>query len=177
MPQLREVTGTAFVVAELRADENGAAAPLYQDSVVGLFLNDTTREAAAAMAATFPLVKEMVKVRTKYLDDVLEQHLLAHFRQVVILGAGLDTRAVRKQSPGVTYFEIDDPGTLKLKEICYEQQGLDVNVRFIPGNYVRDGVVDLLKRNGFDFNVPTYWPGRPLTSRVFDYYSICTVGS
>lgn len=272
MPQLREVTGTAFVVAELRADENRAAAPLYQDPVVGLFLNDATREAAAAMAATFPPVKEMVKVRTKYLDDVLEQHLLAHFRQVVILGAGLDTRAVRKQSPGVTYFEIDDPGTLKLKEICYQQQGLDVSVRFIPGNYVRDGVVDLLKRNGFDFNVPTYviwegntmylplesvkhtmlelrrsiarfrvsfdymaeavitsttgdpgitmlvesfaamgapwvsgirdvqslarklglevvenfktaelhrtyWPGRPLTSRIFDYYSICTVGS
>jgi hypothetical protein len=23
----------------------------------------------------------------------------------------------------------------------------------------------------------TYWPGRPLTSRIFDYYSICTVGS
>src|SRR5262249_5001750 len=125
---------------------------------------DATREAAATMAATFPPVKDMVKVRTKYFDDVLEQHLLAHFRQVVILGAGLDTRAVRKQSPGVTYFEIDDPATLKLKEICYDRQGLDVNVRFIAGNYVRDGLIELLKRNGFDFEVPTYliWEGNTM---------------
>jgi methyltransferase (TIGR00027 family) len=164
MSQIKDVSGTAFVVAEFRAEENRAATPLYRDSVVGLFLSEESRYAAGLVAATFPPVKDMVKIRTKYFDDMLEKHLLSHFRQVVILGAGLDTRAVRKQAAGVAYFEIDDAATLKLKQTCYEQQGIDANVTFIPGNYVTDGLIDLLKQNDFDFDVPTYfiWEGNTM---------------
>ena len=84
------------------------------------------------------------------------------FRQVVILGAGLDTRAVRMQAPGVRYFEIDDPATLKWKQTCYERESIGTSVTFIPGNYVTDGLIDvLLNNNAFDFAVPTYfiWEG------------------
>jgi O-methyltransferase involved in polyketide biosynthesis len=99
--QIRNVSGTAFVVAEFRAEENRAATPLYRDSVVGLFLSDDSRHAAGIVAASFPPVKDMVKIRTKYFDDVLEKHLVDQFRQLVVLGAGLDTRAVRKRAAGV----------------------------------------------------------------------------
>ena len=40
MSQIENVSGTAFVVAEYRAEENRETAPLYRDSVVELFLND-----------------------------------------------------------------------------------------------------------------------------------------
>ena len=90
------VTGTAFVVAEYRAEENYAVHPLYRDDVVGLFLSAASRRAAAQAAAGFPLVKELVKIRTRYFDDMLERQIAAGCRQVVVLGAGLDTRAVRK---------------------------------------------------------------------------------
>jgi len=133
MSRIKDVSGTAFVVAEFRAEENGAARLLYRDSVVGLFLNEESRDAAGRVAASFPPVKDMVKVRTKYFDDMLERHIRSHFRQVVVLGAGLDTRAVRKQAADVRYFEIDDAATLTLKQTCYEPQGVDVNVKFIPG--------------------------------------------
>ena len=53
------------------------------------------------MAGSFPPVKDLVKIRTKYFDDVLETQILSDVRQVVILGAGLDTRAVPKPAPGV----------------------------------------------------------------------------
>jgi methyltransferase (TIGR00027 family) len=161
---IRNVTGTAFVVAEFRADENRAHAPVYRDDVVDLFLSDASREAASRMAARFPPVKDMVKVRTKYLDDTLEKQLASEFRQVLILGAGLDTRAVRKQARGVTYFEIDDPATLDLKRRCYADQGIDVPVTFIHGNYVTDGLIDLLRRHRFDFDQPTYiiWEGNTM---------------
>jgi methyltransferase (TIGR00027 family) len=161
---IENVSGTAFVVAEFRAEENTAVAPLYRDSVVELFLNEETRHAAGRVAASFPPVKDLVRLRTKYFDDMLEKHILSHFRQIVILGAGLDTRAVRKPAAGVTYFEIDDAATLTLKQSCYEQQGLDVNVKFIPGNYVTDGVIDLLKQNDFDVDLPTYliWEGNTM---------------
>jgi methyltransferase (TIGR00027 family) len=162
--EIKNVSGTAFVVAEFRAEENRELSPLYHDPVVGYFLNDDSRYAAGLVAASFPPCRDLVKIRTRYFDDALELHLRSQFRQVVILGAGLDTRAVRKQTPGVTYFEIDDPETLTLKAACYREQGIDVDVRFIPGNYVTDGLIDLLRRNGFDFDLPTYfiWEGNTM---------------
>jgi methyltransferase (TIGR00027 family) len=164
MARVSSVSGTAFVVAEFRAEENREAAPLYHDSVVNLFLNRESREAADRVADSFPHVGILVRLRTRYFDDVLEEQLRSGVRQVVVLGAGLDTRAVRKPSPGVTYFEIDDAETLKLKEYCYGEQAIDANVRFIPGNYVSDGVIALLERNGFDGDLPTYliWEGNTM---------------
>jgi methyltransferase (TIGR00027 family) len=164
MATIENVGGTAFVVAEFRAEENAEAAPLYRDPIVGLFLNDESRKAAARVAASCPPVKDLVRIRTKYLDDTLEKQLFADVRQVVVLGAGLDTRAVRKQSAGVAYFEIDEAATLAIKLACYARQGFDVDVKLIAGNYVIDGLVDLLAQNGFDFDLPTYfiWEGNTM---------------
>jgi methyltransferase (TIGR00027 family) len=79
----------------------------------------------------------------------------------VILGAGLDTRAVRKPSGDVRYFEIDDPATMELKRRCYANARIDADVTLIPGNYVTDGLIDLLRSNGFKCDAPTYliWEG------------------
>jgi methyltransferase (TIGR00027 family) len=161
---IENVSGTAFVVAEFRAEENTEAAPLYADPIVGLFLNDDSKRAAGRVAASFPPSKDLVRIRTKYLDDMLEQQLRSNIRQVVILGAGLDTRAVRKRGASVSYFEIDDPATLGLKQACYERFGFDVNVTFIPGDYVKDGVISFLARSGFGFDLSTYfiWEGNTM---------------
>jgi methyltransferase (TIGR00027 family) len=103
----------------------------------------------------------MVKTRTRYFDDMLEAQIAAGVEQVVILGAGLDTRGVRKQSAAVRYFEIDDPGTIALKQRCYAAARIEPGVTLIPGNYVSDGLIDLLRSNGFQFDAPTYfiWEG------------------
>ena len=161
MSMIKDVSGTAFVVAEYRAEENREPIPIYNDPVVGLFLNDASRQAAERVCARFPAVKDMVKTRTRYFDDMLDAQIAAGIGQVVILGAGLDTRAIRKQSADVRYFEIDDPATMELKRRCYANAGIDAGVSLIPGNYVTDGLIDLLRSNGFDFNLPTYliWEG------------------
>ena len=159
--RIEDVSGTAFVVAEYRAEENGEPTPIYSDPVVGLFLSDASREAAERVSSRFPAVKDMVKTRTRYFDDTLEAQIASGIGQVVILGAGLDTRAVRKQSAAVRYFEIDDPATVALKRSCYAAARIAPRVTLIPGNYVTDGLVELLRSNGFDFDVPTYfiWEG------------------
>ena len=164
MATIENVSGTAFVVAEFRAEENTEPAPLYTDPIVGLFLNDDSKRAAGRVAASFPETRDLVRIRTKYLDDMLEKQLRSNVRQVVILGAGLDTRAVRKHSAAVSYFEIDDPATLRLKQACYERHGFDLNVTFIPGDYVRDGLIRLLAGSGFMFDAPTYliWEGNTM---------------
>ncbi|HEX3704330.1 MAG TPA: class I SAM-dependent methyltransferase [Vicinamibacterales bacterium] len=94
---------------------------------------------SAALAASFPPAKDLVKIRTKYLDDTLETQLFADIRHVV-LGAGLDTRLVRKQSAGVACCEIDEAATLAIKLACYARQRFDVDVKLIAGNYVTDGL-------------------------------------
>jgi len=164
MAKVRNVSGTAFVVAEFRAEENNEVNPLYRDPIVGLFLNEDTKRAAASVADSFPPVKDLVKVRTRYFDDALEKQILSGFRQVLILGAGLDTRAVRKPVAGVSYFEVDDAATLKLKQNCYGEQGIRANVRFIPGNYLTENLINLLRNNHFDFDLATYviWEGNTM---------------
>ena len=67
-------------------------------------------------------------------------------RQVIILGAGLDTRAVRKQSPGVTYFEIDEVDIINFKRDRMREAGIDAPIVFISGNYVTNGLVRLLAK-------------------------------
>jgi methyltransferase (TIGR00027 family) len=161
MSTIKDVSGTAFVVAEYRAEENREPSPIYADPVVGLFLSDESRQAADRVSSRFAPVKDMVKTRTRYFDDTLDAQIAEGIRQVVILGAGLDTRAVRKQSADVRYFEIDDPATMDLKRRCYADARIPARVTLIPGNYVRDGLIDLLRSNGFEFDVPTYliWEG------------------
>ena len=65
------------------------------DSVVGLFLSEDSRNAAGRVAASFPPVKDLVKIRTSPSMTRWRNNILSKFRQVVILGAGLDTRAVK----------------------------------------------------------------------------------
>jgi methyltransferase (TIGR00027 family) len=49
--------------------------------------------------------------RTRFFDERVVAALSAGIRQVVILGAGYDDRALRFRSPGVRFFELDHPAT------------------------------------------------------------------
>ncbi|MFF6775498.1 SAM-dependent methyltransferase [Streptomyces sp. NPDC012637] len=72
-------------------------------------------------------------LRTRVLDD----HLLASARagagQVVLLGAGLDTRAFRLDwPPGCTVFELDRPEVLAFKQDVLDRQGSTPATRRVP---------------------------------------------
>jgi methyltransferase (TIGR00027 family) len=164
MTDVKNVTGTAFVVAEFRARENAEPHPLYLDRVVPIFLDERTRLAAEAIAAGFAAAEVNVRLRTRYLDDQLDQQLANGCRQVVILGAGLDTRGVRKRADGVAYFEIDDPSTVRFKQARLAAEGFDAPITFIAANYVAAGVIPLLEANGFDFGLPSFfiWEGNTM---------------
>jgi methyltransferase (TIGR00027 family) len=164
MATIQNVTGTAFIVAEFRAEENAEARPIYCDPIVPVFLNDETKSAAARISEAIPAVKKMVKLRTRYLDDRLEAQLRDGCVQVVILGAGLDTRAIRKQAPNVVYFEIDDEDTLSFKKAKLAKNDLTAEVSFISGNYVTGDFIQLLKSNEFDCSRPAHfiWEGNTM---------------
>ena len=94
----------------------------------------------------------------------LDEQLADGCRQVVILGAGLDTRAERKRSDGVAYFEIDDASTVDFKRQRLAERGVEAPTTFIAGNYVTSGVLPLLEANGFNRDLPSFfiWEGNTM---------------
>jgi methyltransferase (TIGR00027 family) len=90
--------------------------------------------------------------RTCYIDDVLKRSLDAGVEQVVILGAGFDSRAYR--IPGidrVKVFEVDLPGTRALKKKRVEKV-LGVvpgNVTLVGMNFDQQDLVEILSSAGF----------------------------
>ncbi len=174
MSDNKDVSGTAFVIAAFRAEENESESPLYTDQVAGLFLNPQIKETAKAVAQNFPAAKEMIKLRTKYFDDILCQQISQGYKQVLILGSGLDTRPVRQNVEGVKYFEIDAKATLQLKEDTLKINNIAANVHYIPGDYVKDGLVSLLRQTAFNFELPTYflWEGNTTLIKKEDVISV-----
>ena len=161
MLEIKNVSGTAFIIAEYRADFSKDTNPLYYDEIVKLFLNNETKKIAEDAAINFPAAKEMVKIRTKYFDDTLSKQISQGCQQIVILGSGLDTRPARKNIAGVKYFEIENETTLKFKQEILNANSIAANVSYIPGDYIKDSIITLLRQHQFNFNLPTYfiWEG------------------
>jgi methyltransferase (TIGR00027 family) len=72
---------------------------------------------------------EHLAARTRFFDAQVLAALDRDVRQVVILGAGYDDRALRFRAPGVSYFELDHPATLadkrrRLRRMRADRSGL-----------------------------------------------------
>ena len=118
MSTIEDVSGTAFIVAEYRAEENREPAPIYKDPVVGLFLNDATREAAERVSSRFPAVKDMVKTRTRYFDDMLDAQIASGIGQVVCLECNHDHFRPRPVEQFVSDVCLIDRGRHRVTPFC-----------------------------------------------------------
>lgn len=101
-------------------------------------------------------------IRTKYFDNALKRWLRRHpASQVVILGAGFDTRALRfggHYGGNVVFYEVDLKGMSEHKKAVIESHGLnrqEVEIRYVPANFHEESPIDALLMNGFDRQVPT----------------------
>ena len=95
-PQLTGVAQTALWTAEMRARESARPAPLFDDPWAALLVTagggPPELDADALMSRLLP---DWLAVRTRLFDDYLLSAAHGGCRQVVILGAGLDTRDLR----------------------------------------------------------------------------------
>jgi methyltransferase (TIGR00027 family) len=90
--------------------------------------------------------------RTRYIDDVLKRALEDGLEQLVILGAGFDSRAYRIADVNqVQVFEIDLPGTRELKQTRVEKVlgAVPQNVTLIGMNFDQQSLDDVLRLAGF----------------------------
>jgi len=102
--------------------------------------------------------------RTRVIDDVLKRSLRQGLDQVVILGAGFDSRAYRISGMDqVRVFEIDLPGTraLKQKRVAHVLGAVPENVTLIGMNFDLENLDDVLSGAGFQKGVRTLfiWEG------------------
>ena len=96
---------------------------------------------------------EFVIVRERYIDDCLQAALSAGLDQVVILGAGFDTRAYRIAGIETTrVFEVDHPATqaVKLKGLKKVSDPLPAHVTFVPIDFDTQPLGERLLAAGYD---------------------------
>jgi methyltransferase (TIGR00027 family) len=98
-------------------------------------------------------------VRTHYFDEYFGIAARAGIRQVVILAAGLDSRAYRLDWPaGTTVFEIDQPRVLEYKTATLDaHRAIPKAARHTVPVDLRDDWPTALIDAGFDPHWPTAW--------------------
>lgn len=92
--------------------------------------------------------------RAKYCEDALKTAVRTGTCQYVILGAGLDTFALREVEflNKFPVFEVDHPATQSDKLARIERAGLTLpqNVHFVPVDFSKDDLKEKLLAAGFD---------------------------
>lgn len=169
------VGSTAVMVAAARARETDSPDPLIRDPYARMlvagagtgmwenFLDESFAErlgdADPEAAAVFTNMLGYQAVRTLFFDTFFADAVAAGIRQVVILAAGLDSRAYRMAWPeGTVIFEVDQPKVLEYKAATLAAHGVR------PAAPRHEVPIDLrqdwpaaLKSAGFDPAEPSAW--------------------
>lgn len=101
-------------------------------------------------------IYEYVLARTKLLDDIFIDALKNNFSQIVLLGAGMDTRALRFKSrnKGTTIFELDIQTTQrpKIGILNRKQVALPDELVFVPIDFNWQSLSEALLAAGYEEN-------------------------
>jgi methyltransferase (TIGR00027 family) len=159
---------TAQHNALFRALERRLPRPLFDDPFAPRFLRGRYRALALLPAAAVaraidrraPGARAAVCVRTRHLDDAIAGALAEGLDQLVILGAGLDSRAYRL--PGIErtrVLEVDHPATQALKRRVVGRA--PDHVRYVPLDFARDRLEEALRAACFrpDARTLFLWEG------------------
>jgi len=157
---------TAIMCAGSRHEET-----MRRDS---LFHDHLAKKLAGQAGLRDPMGAWVMVPRTRFGDDFLRWHYdkAIPCRQLVLLGAGLDTRAYRMKGLSELHvFEVDQPTLFAYKEPLLVDEALAVQSRIVvpydfsqnqdpPPESTKDGLTGWareLLRYGFDPNIPTVW--------------------
>lgn len=152
---LTGVAGTSLGVARARAWESRKPDRLFDDPYAAAFAATGERRSTAPGSQRARLAFHVI-IRTRFYDDYL---LAAGCRQVVLLAAGLDTRAYRLPwPPGAHVYELDLPEVLTFKaEVLADQDAAArCSLTVLPVD-LRESWPDALTEAGFDPTVRTAW--------------------
>jgi methyltransferase (TIGR00027 family) len=174
------VGATALGVAAARAAETQSENPLIKDPFAQVFL-DAVGDGVWNWHSAPELPPELIEAepqlplqmramvsymasRTAFFDQFFLDATHAGIRQVVILAAGLDSRAWRLAWPdGITVYELDQPRVLEFKASTLAEEGAQpaCNRVAVPVD-LRQDWPDVLREAGFNASVPSAWSAEGL---------------
>ena len=104
--------------------------------------------------AFLPGLNEYMIARTVYFDRLFVDAIKKEFPQIVLLGAGYDTRAYRfaELNKSTKVIELDADPTQNWKKKCLKKAKIDMpeNVTLAPINFNTESLKDVLEKAGYD---------------------------
>ena len=113
----------------------------------------------------FPGLNAFMIARTVWLDELFLKALQDGIPQIVLMGAGYDSRPYRfaAHNHGTTIFELDAAPTQERKIACLKKARIPVpeKVKFIPIDFNKQSLEEVLEKAGFDRTLKTLfiWEG------------------
>lgn len=148
---------TARWTAAVRAKESARADRLFDDPWATALAGEVGMAWIETRSAESVLP---IAIRTRFFDDFLQRVPLQHgVGQIVLVAAGLDTRAFRLTWPEQTrLFELDRPSVLEYKEqILHAARARSVCDRRVFGVDLTTPWKETLVASGFDPQEPSCW--------------------
>ncbi|MFD6156226.1 class I SAM-dependent methyltransferase [Nocardia sp. NPDC060256] len=159
---------TAFATAHARAYHQMAPEPrVFTDplavSITGVTAAELADQSVAATAglssteAAFHRVRRLfLAARSRFAEETVADAVADGVRQVVILGAGLDTFAYRNPDPALRVFEVDHPATQAWKRQLLAAAGIAVpdSLTFAPVDFESETLAAGLASAGFARDQP-----------------------
>ena len=152
------------MVCAYRARASRWPRPLFVDPWAEALAGNDGHEIATRLDLKFPPMELWLALRVAYLDRLIGQAVdRLSVRQVVILGAGYDTRAARLPRAGVRFFEVDHPATQAAKRArlaTLDGYPLDA-ATFVTCDFEADDPIARLIAAGFEPREPALviWEG------------------
>lgn len=154
--------GSAYWIAAARARESAREDRLFDDPWAAVLAGERGFASMAASERVTGGENPFLPVRTRYFDDAITGALDAGIRQVVLLGAGLDTRPFRMALPaGVTWYELDRPEIFVTKEPVLANVPARCARSLVPCDLTEDWA-HALRATGYEADRRTLWVGEGL---------------
>jgi methyltransferase (TIGR00027 family) len=140
--------------------EGGA---IFKDPLASRILDEQTSASLSEMSADESLrpMRLFIAARSRFSEDTMANCVAVGMRQVVVLGAGLDTFSLRNPFAdlGVRVFEVDYAATQSWKRERIKAAGLIApqSLIFAPTDFERENLSEVLTRTGFRLDQPTFF--------------------
>ena len=168
---------TALLMSAYRGRLSAAPDRLCNDPWAAALAGEEGHALTVAWDKSYPHMELWTAVRTAFIDACVMRATRAStasplfIGQVVLLGAGLDTRAARLAQSGVRFFEVDHPDTQadKLERIATLRDYPREAATYVTCDFEKERFLERLTTAGFDAASPALfiWEGvTPYLSEV-----------
>ena len=136
---------------------------IFSDPFAVRMLDEETRARLGELAADASLrpMRLFIAARSRFSEDSLAAGVGRGVRQIVVLGAGLDTFSLRNPHAGlgVRVFEVDYPATQAWKRTRLLEAGLAIPawLTFTPVDFEQQSLAEGLRAAGFAANRPAFF--------------------